>query len=128
MFFIGETNNGGDGAEDLFLRDAHLVADVGEYCGLEKIATLAHARAARDQSRAFALADVDVVQHPLHLHGRYQRTHGGGAIARIADAHCLGAFAQPLDYFIVDGILRQDARAGRAHLAGVEEDARRWPL
>src|SRR6516225_2416843 len=72
ILLIREANDGGNWTEDLFLRDAHRVLDFGEHGGNHEEARVPEARAAGGETRAFALADLDVVEHPLHLHCRDQ--------------------------------------------------------
>ncbi len=120
---VVERNHAGHRAEDLFLRDAHLVRDVGENRGRDEVAALADTHAAGHRRRAFLLADLDIVEHRLQLRAGHQRTHRRIGQGRVADADRAGPFGEPLDHLVVDGALREDARSRGADLAGVEENA-----
>src|SRR5207245_1513279 len=126
--FIFELDDAHHGPEDFFLRDAHLVLDVGKHGGADEIAAVADALAARRQPRAFLAADIHVIEDALHLLLGDDRPHRRGAIGGIADADGPGALRQPLDHFVIDLLVGQHARAGRADLPGVEEDSPRRRL
>ncbi len=51
------------------------------------------------------------------------RAEHGGAIRRIAHAQRLGTDRQAFDHLVIDLLMHQHARTGRAHLTGVEEDS-----
>ncbi len=125
VFLVLEGDGGEDGAEDLFLRDAHLVVDLREDGRLDIGAAgiLAHLTAAERELRAFALADLDIGFHALHLvhidHGAHERA----GVERVARLHHLADLLHLLDEFVMDVLLDEKARRGDADLAGVEEDA-----
>ena len=60
IFFGFELRDGADGAEDLFLHDLHVFADVGEDGGLDEVTFFAVAFAADFDLGAFFFAGVDV--------------------------------------------------------------------
>jgi hypothetical protein len=60
VLFGLEFRDGANGAEDLFLHDLHVFADVGEDGGLDEVAFLSDALAAGFDLGAFFLAGVDV--------------------------------------------------------------------
>src|SRR3546814_19893656 len=64
-------------SSDLFAGDAHVVADVGEQRRLDPPAfgQMRGLAAAADQTCAFALADLDVVEHTGALSRTDQRSH-----------------------------------------------------
>jgi hypothetical protein len=51
----------------LFLSDAHVVLDIGEYGGLDEESFVAHTFAAGDESGAFLLARLDHAENLGHL-------------------------------------------------------------
>lgn len=57
---VFELGNGADGAEDFFLHDLHVFADVGENGGLDEVALLSVALAANFNLGAFLLSLIDV--------------------------------------------------------------------
>src|SRR5207248_10761860 len=107
-----------DRSEDLLPRDAHAAVDVGEHCRLDEVAGAEALRAAtsRQEARAFVAPGLDVAQHPLHLCLRNERPHLRHRVDARTDAcllHCLEQFVERL---VVDLLLNEKARAGRAHL------------
>src|SRR6266511_3807233 len=112
--------------EDLLLGDACRGVDVGEDGGRVVVAALVpldgDAVAAGDQLGALLLADAHVALHPFELLGGDQRAHVGGRLARGADGDALGDLDQAGDHLVVDRPGDQQAAAGGAHLALVEED------
>src|SRR3546814_11309558 len=74
---IVERNRDQHRPENLFAGDAHVVADVGEQRRLDPPAfgQMSGLAAAADQTCAFALADLDVVEHTGALSRTDQRSH-----------------------------------------------------
>src|ERR1700676_4406979 len=116
------------GTEDFLLRDPHLMSDVGENRGADEIAAIAYALAAGRQQRAFLLADIHIVEDALHLFFGDHRAERCGTVGWIAHPDRPGALRQPLDYLVVDLLVREHSRTGRTHLPGVEEDSGRGRL
>jgi hypothetical protein len=58
VLFIREADDGCNRTEDLLLRHSHVVFDVGKYRGFDEIAALAEARAARDGTIGYGLAEA----------------------------------------------------------------------
>ena len=104
------------------------MSDVGEYRGANKVSTVADALAAGRKERALVLANSDVVEDDLHLLFGDHRAERRGAIAGIADPERFRARRQPLDHLVVNPLLDEHARARRADLTRVEENARRRGL
>ena len=65
VFFGLEFGDGADGAEDLFLHDLHVFADVGEDGGLDEVTFLAVTFAANFDFGALFLAGVNVAEEML---------------------------------------------------------------
>lgn len=64
VLLVLELGDGADGAEDFFLHDLHIFADVGEDGGLDEVAFFAVALAANFDFGAAFFAGVDV---PIYL-------------------------------------------------------------
>src|SRR5262249_6973562 len=73
-------------AEDLLLRDAHVVAHVGKQGGLDIEATrqVRRSAAAADQARTFALADLDVLEYACALALADEGTHDLAGSVRLS--------------------------------------------
>ncbi len=65
VLFRLEFRDGADGAEDLFLHDLHVFADVGEDGWLDEVTFLAVTLAANFDFGALLLAGVDVARETL---------------------------------------------------------------
>src|SRR4029077_13150426 len=76
----------------------------------------------RDQPRAFSGAGGDVTEDAIHLSFGDERTHLGHRIDARADLQILHGVAQVVDSLLVDLLLDEETRAGRADLALVEKD------
>jgi hypothetical protein len=122
--FVVEGNHGQHRSEDFLLRNPHVVFDVREHRGFDVVAAVTQTRTPGHGRCAFRLADLDVVQHRLHLPQRYQRTHRSARCARIAHADGPRALRQALHHLVIYRPLDQHSRAGGAHLPGIEENAR----
>ena len=123
-----ELEHAGDRPEDLLLRDPHLVVDVDEHRRLEVVAARVLLAlgllAAAEHLRAFLLADLDVrcdtrSNCSCDTSGPSCVIGSNGSPMRIA----LRARDQLLDELVVDLLVHEDARARRADLAAVGEDA-----
>src|SRR3954447_12141352 len=113
---VAELDHAHDWAEDFFLRDPHLVPDIGEHRGADEVAAVADALTAGRQKRAFLLADIDIVEDALHLLFGDDRAEGCGAVGGVADADRLRALRQPLDHLVIDSLMYKHARTGRTDL------------
>ena len=124
LLLILELGDGADGAENLLLHDLHVVADVGEDGGLDKVALVAVAVAANLDGGALLLAALDVAHDAVKLDladlGALEGVLGEG----IADLVLLGTLLEGLEELVVDALLDEDAGAGAAALAVVEVDAK----
>ena len=107
--------------------DAVVVTLRGNQGGLEKFAfaqiAALGALAAGDDLRAFLLADFHIFGDGVHLAGVHLRAHLGVVFPRQADFHFFEFFCQRGHEFIVNTLLHENARAGAAHLALVEQNA-----
>ena len=90
---VVERDQAGHRAEDLVLRDAHAVVDVGEYRGHHEVALRARAsgssgalEAAAEQRRAFLRAELDVAAHLRQVRLADHRADDGLVVQRVADA------------------------------------------
>src|SRR5579862_2480761 len=105
------------GAEDFFLFEFRLWRNVGEYRRLEEVA-FAHfsdALAAGDEASIF-LALLDVFEDCFHRAFVDHRAHGG-VFGDIADLNFLDAGFELFEKLVVDALVNNDTRAGRAFLS-----------
>src|SRR5467141_2400195 len=82
-------NDAQNGAEDLFLRDRHAVADPGKHGRTHKEASLQTVRASRsadDNSRALFNAPADVALHTIEVGAISHGADDRGRICRVADS------------------------------------------
>ncbi|MOA04348.1 hypothetical protein D3C78_1238970 [compost metagenome] len=124
-FVIGDADDVGHRAEDLFLADAHRSFAVGKQ-GWRKEVTLGVARhqtTAADQTRTFGLADVDVLHVLLELRLRDHRTDIGTRLQCMADLDRLHALGHGFDELVVNPGGDDKAAGSRATLAGGVERA-----
>lgn len=118
-----ELGDGADGAEDLFLHDLHVGADVGEDGGLDEVALVAVAGAAGLDSGALVGAGLDVAHDAVELQLGDLGALEGLGVEGIADLVGLGARLERREELVVDILLDEDAGAGAAALAVVVVDA-----
>ena len=109
-------------AEDLLLRDGGLGIDVGDDCGLDEVALAGFFRrpAAGDEPSAFGDSLLDVAEDRLHRLLVDDRAHAG-VRGGIADRDLLYPRLQRLHEAVVDALVDDDARAGRALLSAETE-------
>src|ERR1039458_935218 len=121
--FVVEGNDGGNGAEDFFARDAGRVVDVIEDRRFNVIALGETLRAiAAGGNLGFFLADFLVAADAVVLFLADQRTHFRFTFHRRTEFDQLGFLGHGLDELLVDGTLDEDAAAGRTDFALVDED------
>ncbi len=120
---IIESDHRHDGAKDLFLRDAHVIADAVEDRRLVVTAAgLFHdLLAACDQRGAFAPAYVDVIDDRFQLRRIDHRPHRRRRIERIAGHPVATPGNDHLDEFLANAVLDDEPRTGGAGLAAVVE-------
>ena len=101
--------------------DAHVVVDAVEDRRHEVRAVgqgrIVGRRAADDDRRALALADLDVVRDPVALLEADERPDLGRLVGRVADLDVPGRRGEQLDDLVVDGALDEDPAPGAAVLA-----------
>lgn len=119
-----ELGDGADGPENLLLHDLHVVRDVGKDGGLDEVALVAVALAARDDGGAVLLARLDVAHDAVVLELADLGALEGLRVEGVADLVVLGAGLEGGDELVVDALLHVDARAGAAALAVVVVDAK----
>ena len=111
-------------AEDLLLRNRHVVAHIGKHRGLDVITALkavGPTQAAGHQTGPFVDTQLDVTLHRLELAAHGQWTHAVAALARVHHAH-LGCHAcGDRHRLVVHGALHQQTRGCVARLPGVVE-------
>src|ERR1017187_82936 len=127
VFEVVAGDDGNDGAEDFFLRDAHLGIDVSEDGRLHEpavlVLALVEAIAAAHQLCAFVFADLDVAKIGLKLLLIDRRTHLDRFVEAVADFQFLRARDVALDELAIDALLHDDAAGRGATLAGGAESA-----
>ncbi len=116
-------------AEDLFLRDAHVVLHIGKHRRLHEIAlrerALGEAAAAGKCRGALLLSDVEIAGDAVHLLLRHQRPDLGVGIEAVADLQLLAELGDAADEFVIDLLLDEQARAGAADLPRIGEHGHR---
>ena len=120
-----ERDRGDHRSEDFLLRDAHLVADIGEDGRRHEVAlaeiALGEALAADHSRRAFLLTDVEIASDTAELLLRHQRPDLDVRVDAIADFQALAEFGDLADEFVIDALLDKQPRAGAADLSGIGE-------
>ena len=98
-------------AEDLLSRDAHVCLHVRKDRRSDVAAArlLEHALAARQQSRAFGPAGVDVAEHGPGLHLVDDGTHARHGIEGIARLHRTARFDDFLEHAVTHALLDNEA-------------------
>lgn len=124
-FLLGlELADGADGAEDFFLHDLHVRADVGEDGGLDEVALVAVTfTASLDLGTGF-LAGLDVLHDSVELELANLRTLEGLLVEWVADDVLCRSFSEFLNELVVDTRLDIDSGASTAALAVVEENTK----
>src|SRR3954467_6635151 len=97
--------------------------DIREHRGADEVAAIAYLLATGDEGRALLPADIDIIEDRLHLLLGYDRAERRLAVERVADPQRLRACRQSVDDLVIGLLLHEHARAGRADLARIEEDA-----
>ena len=122
-----ELDDDHDGSENFFAGHAHVVVHVGKNRRLHEGTLLAAGndslRAARDDLRAFRLANLHVIQNLFQLTRVNLAAHLRIRFPRQTDLDALELRLQRRKEFIVNRILHEDSTARAAHLPLVEEDA-----
>src|SRR5437762_4420018 len=110
-----------NGPKDLFLRDAGLRGNVGNYGGLDVVAAIRITDhiSAIDQV-ALALADVDVLEDRLHGAFAYDRSHSL-VLSGLADFDLGDAVFEALEEHVIDALVDDGAGAGGALLSAEAE-------
>src|SRR3974390_1557888 len=122
--FVVERNDAGDGSEDFFAGDAggvvHVVKDGGR-----NVVALGEAGGAVTSGGelGFFPANLEVRAHAIILLLADQRAHLSFAPQRWAAPAAFRFFSHGFDELAVDGTLHEDATAGGADFALVDEDA-----
>src|SRR3984957_10303097 len=101
-------------SEDFFLLEFGFCRNVGNHRGTDKVAFAGRAVAARDQAAVF-FALFDVSEDRLHRAFVDDGAHVG-VFGGIADLNLLDADFELLQEFVVDALVHDGARAGRALL------------
>src|SRR6266404_2023678 len=122
--FTFEGNHGGDRAENFLAGDARVVIHVVEnrWLNVETFAKLLRAAAADGDFRFF-LAEFEVGTDAVELLLADQRAHFGFAFEWGAELDALGFFRHGFKELRVDFLFDEDAAAGRANFALIDEDA-----
>ena len=91
-------------------------------CSPPAAAVLAHSAATQKYVRAILTAHVNVAQHPLELDVIDNGAELGVGIQRVTGREALADTADFLQYLVLDAVLDQQPRSGRAHFALVVEN------
>ncbi|CAM5246799.1 hypothetical protein SVIOM74S_05571 [Streptomyces violarus] len=120
-----EALDGDHRAEDLLLDDPHRPVAVGEDRRQQEEAAaqggVVGAGAAGDEAGALLLGDGDVALDLLAVLGGAERAALGALRHAVAEPDGLGAAGEGLDEPVVQRVLDQQARTGRADLPGMQE-------
>src|SRR6266571_1521397 len=128
IVFVRKGDDGNDWAEDLFLRDAHLVFDFGKNCRLEEVPVLKipfqlWRIAASEHGRALFAPDSHITPNAIELFLRNLWSHLGCFVEWVADRDLPRLFFEPFQEFIFDALREKQARTRAANLTLVEEDS-----
>lgn len=111
--------------KNLFLRDPHVVANVGKHRRRHEVAfrqgPLRQSLAAGDGAGSLLFAEAEIAAHALELLLRYQRADLRLRIEPIADPEVLAEGSDPLGEFVIDFLLDEKPCAGAAYLTGIGE-------
>src|SRR5579871_3034530 len=124
VFFVVKGNDSGDGAEDFFPRDASGVRHVVENRGLHIVALrkVLGAAAAGGQL-GFFFSERYIFVDAIVLFFADQRAHLGFALERRTELDLFRFLRHGVDEVFVNRFLHQDAAAGGADFALINEDA-----
>ena len=118
LFFRIERNDGQYRPKNLFLRDPHVVARIGEQRRRHKT-TLTIKRRPAGSNRGPVLArDIEIRHHLVDVNFVDERADFGGGVERVADLDVVDTFREAGDELVVDRVLHQQAA----------EDVQRSPL
>lgn len=123
-----ELGDGAHGAEDLLLHDLHLGRHAREDGGLDEVALVTVALAARLDDGALLLASLDVLHDAVVLQLADLGPLEGVLGEWVADLVLLGALLEGFDELVIDALLHVDTRAGAAALPVVVVDAEVDPV
>src|ERR1700722_2481268 len=123
IVLVGEGDRSADGAKNLLARNLHVVLDVGEQRRIDEVALAGSRGTTGRHGGAFFSADFEESFDAIELLLRYQRSNGALLIEGIAHRDALAKIRELADYFVVAFALHENARAGAADLARIEEHA-----
>ena len=118
-------------AENFLARNPHRIVDIGEHrWGNEESVGQRAAKplAARYDSRAIGLGDIEIAGHLGELHRGSQRPELARGIEARSDLERAANFGDPLDKSAIDRTFNKQARARVADLSGVHEAGHRRAL
>lgn len=116
-----------DRAEDLLLGDLHVGSNVSEDGGLDEVTLSAVALTTNSDGSTLLLAVVDVLHNSIELELGDLGTLEGIGGEGVAELVLGGTLLEAGDELVVDALLDQQAGAGTAALAMVEEDTEVGP-
>src|ERR1700722_3521818 len=119
---IGEGSRDDDGAEDFLLHDFHIFGGVDEDRRLDEVALVTVAFAAGDCFRAVLFAGVEETYDAIELLFGHERAHVAFGIEAGTDADFLRGLRHAVDDPVENFLVDEEARAGAAALAVIEED------
>ena len=122
-----ELLDGDDRTEDLLLGDLHVLSNIGEQGRLDVVALTAVTLTTESNGRTSLLAVLDVVHDALKLELGDLRALEGIGGEGVTEFVLGGTLLEASDELVVDVLLDQQARAGAAALAVVEEDTKVGP-
>src|SRR6266516_875813 len=116
-----ERLHGDDRAEDLVLDDLRILGDVGDDRRLDEEAAVAERATAGHDCRLGSGRTLQEAEHALLLLPRDDGPHLDLVVGRgIADGHRLDCLHRLREDVVVDALVHEDPRRGRAVLTGVE--------
>ena len=126
IVFIFEWDHREHWAKDLFLGNAHGIFDAAEYRRLDK-PTVAAFRprgllAPEQGLRAFALGDIDIIEHFLVLRLVGDRSDLCVETHRVTHLRGFGEGHELIDELVMNALLHEQPRSGDAGLTGGGED------
>src|SRR5205085_8669430 len=126
--FVRESDDRRDGAENLFLCDAHAIVYVAEDGRAEKVTAAKlfvefGRRAAREHACALLPRDVNVALDAVQLFFGDLRSHLRRLVRRITNFNFFSLRLEAFEKLVLDALFKEDARASAADLTLIVEDA-----
>ena len=119
---VAERSGGDDGPEDFFLHHLHVVVGIHEDGGLDEVALVAFAGTTDGGFGAFLDARFEIAADAIELLFGNERAEIAFGVESWTDADFRGGLGDAVDDLVENFLFDEEARAGAAALALIEED------